>query len=102
MHLPVPFLTLEKTFFSFVSKVLVACFELRPGIHAVQASLKYWASKGASGWRRGLTLGQSQLLNLLEFHLWVVFFFPSPEIGINLLTKGLLPVTLTVSLISPW
>lgn len=91
--LPVLSLTLEETSFSFVSKVLVACSELRPGKLAVRASLKCWASKGASGWRRGLTFGQSQLLNVLEFRCGlffgvVFFFFPSPEIGINLLTTG--------------
>lgn len=77
-HLPVLCPPPEKTSFSFVSKGLVAWFESGPGKPAVGAPFKPRASAGASAWRRGLTSGQSQLLNVLEFHLWVGFFFSLP------------------------
>lgn len=41
----------------------------------------------ASPLQDGGNFWRSQLLNLLEFHLWVVVF-PSPETGISLLTAG--------------
>ena len=91
LHLPVPFLTPEKTSFPFVSRVLVAWLESRPGKFAVRASLKDGASQGASRRRRGeLQLSDSHSSAMSWSFLcglgWV--FFPSPETGIELLTTG--------------
>lgn len=83
-HLPVLLLTLEKPSLSLLCRVWAAGFELRPGKLAV-LSLKHWASKRLE---EGVNLDSHSPWMYLSFSFGLFFFFPSPEIGISLLTTG--------------